>query len=252
VVAYLYLFLLGTIVGSFYNVCIYRLPKDQDIFLKSSSCRECKQPIKWYYNIPVLGYFALLGKCSHCKKKISPQYPLVEFVTGLLFVYIYSLNGLSFATGISILFYSALLIIFFTDLNEYLILDVITLPLTLVGITITLLGKNPFGVGIVESLMGSLIGFSILYLIRWFYLKYRNIEGMGLGDAKLLLFLGSWLGIKSILFILLTSSISALIVAIPIVLITKNSKFPVPYGCFIVFSSILYPLFGETFYKLLS
>jgi leader peptidase (prepilin peptidase)/N-methyltransferase len=252
VVAYLYLFLFGIIVGSFYNVCIYRLPEDQDIFLKRSFCRKCKQPIKWYHNIPLLGYLALLGKCSNCKKKISFQYPLVELITGLLFVYAYSLNGLSFFTGIIILFYSALLIIFFTDFNEYLILDVITLPLTALGIAISFFKQNPFEIGIIESLVGSAVGFSILYLIRWFYLKYRNIEGMGLGDAKLLLFLGSWLGIKSILFILLVSSISALIVAIPIVLITKNSKFPVPYGCFIVFSSIMYPLFGDTFYKLLS
>ena len=251
-VAYLYLFIFGTIIGSFYNVCIYRLPKDQDIFLKSSHCRECKQHIKWYYNIPLIGYLLLLGKCSSCKKKISFQYPLVELITGLLFVCAYSLNGLSFFTAITILFYSALLIIFFTDFNEYLILDVITFPFTIIGLGISLLQINPFAVTIVESLLGSIIGFSVLYLIRWFYLKYRNIEGMGLGDAKLLLFLGSWLGIKSILFVLLISSISALIVAIPTILITKNNRFPIPYGCFIVCSSGLYPLFEDTFYKLLS
>ena len=121
-----------------------------------------------------------------------------------------------------------------------------------VGIAISFFQINPFSINIAESLMGSIVGFLILYLIRWFYLKYRGIEGMGLGDAKLLLFLGSWLGIKSIVFILLVSALSALIVAIPLVIIKKDKNFPIPYGCFIVFASFLYNLTGDTLFKFLS
>lgn len=248
-VANIYLFLFGLITGSFYNVCIYRLPKGQNIVSKPSACRKCKKKIKWYENIPIISYLALQGKCSQCKKIISPQYPLVELITGLIFLYSYSLYGLSLHFAALTILLSSLLIIFFTDLNEYLILDVITLPMTCVGLLITVINQNPFNLTIIDSVSGAVIGYLVLYSIRWYYLKLRKIEGMGLGDAKLLLMLGAWLGIKSILFILIVSSISALIISIPIVIIKKNSKYPIPYGCFIVFAAFLYTLLGDSFYK---
>jgi leader peptidase (prepilin peptidase)/N-methyltransferase len=247
-----YLFVFGTIIGSFLNVCIFRLPKDQDIVVKKSSCQNCKKQIFWYENIPLISYLFLLGRCSKCKKFISAQYPIVELLTGFLFFHTHLHYGLSLETLFVVLFYIALIIIFFTDFNEYLILDIITLPMFALGIAISFFQINPFSIRIFESLIGSLVGFLILYLIRWFYLKFRGIEGMGLGDAKLLLFLGAWLGIKSIIFILLLSAVTALFVAIPIVVIKKNKNYPIPYGCFIVFASFLYPIIGDTLYKFLS
>lgn len=247
-----YLFAFGAIVGSFLNVCIFRLVKDQDIIFKKSFCRKCKKKISWYENIPIFSYLFLLGRCSQCKNFISLQYPIVELLTGAIFVHTYLYYGLTSDSLCVVLFYIALIIIFFTDLNEYLILDVITFPMFFVGIAISFFQINPFSINIAESLMGSIVGFLILYLIRWFYLKYRGIEGMGLGDAKLLLFLGSWFGIKSIIFILLASALSALIVAIPLVIIKKDKNFPIPYGCFIVFASFLYNLTGDTLFKFLS
>ena len=194
----------------------------------------------------------MLGRCSGCKKFISTQYPVVELLTGFLFFHAHLRYGLSLEALFIVLFYIALIIIFFTDFNEYLILDIITLPMFALGVAISFLQINPFSINIFESLIGSLVGFLILYLIRWFYLKYKGIEGMGLGDAKLILFLGAWLGIKSIVFILLLSAVTALLVAIPLVIIKKNKNYPIPYGCFIVFASFLYPIIGDTLYKFLS
>ena len=249
-VAY-YLFTFGIIVGSFVNVCIFRLTKDQDIIFTKSYCQKCKKKIPWYENIPLISYFFLLGRCSKCKNIISLQYPIVEFLSGIIFVYAYTYNSLTFDFLFIVLFYIALLIIFFTDFNEYLILDIITFPMFFIGIAISFYEINPFATSITDSFFGSICGFLILYLIRWFYLKYRGIEGMGLGDAKLLLFAGSWLGINSIIFILFISAVSALIIAIPVVIIKKNKNYPIPYGCFIVIASFLYSLVGDTLFKFL-
>ena len=246
-----YLFLFGLIVGSFFNVCILRLPKDQDIFLKSSACLNCGNELKWFHNIPLFSFIFLMGKCFFCKKKISFQYPIVEIITAFIFVFSYlkfdlTLNALFFS-----IFLSSLVIIFFTDLNEYLILDIFTLPLSVIGFVLSVIKLNPFSVVIADSFAGLIIGFSVFYLIRWFFYKYKKIEGMGLGDAKLMMMIGAWLGLKSILFVMFFSSIAALIVAIPLTIIKKDKRYPIPYGCFITLAAFLYILIGDTFYKFL-
>ncbi len=246
-----YLFLFGLIVGSFFNVCILRLPKGKDIFLESSACPNCDNKLKWFYNIPIISFIFLLGKCFFCKKKISFQYPIVEILTAYIFVFSYlkfdlTLNALFFS-----IFLSSLVIIFFTDLNEYLILDIFTFPLSVTGFVLSAIKLNPFSVVIADSFAGLIIGFSVFYLIRWFFYKYKKIEGMGLGDAKLMMMIGAWLGLKSILFVMFFSSVAALIVAIPLTIIKKDKRYPIPYGCFITLAAFLYILIGDTFYKFL-
>ena len=114
------LFIIGSIFGSFYNVCIYRLPNDLDVISKRSFCTTCKYKIPFYLNVPVISYIINLGKCKNCKSKINISYPVVEILTALLFVYAYNLYGLNIKTLAYIIFYSGLLIIFFTDLKYYL------------------------------------------------------------------------------------------------------------------------------------
>jgi prepilin signal peptidase PulO-like enzyme (type II secretory pathway) len=252
VVATIYLFLFGLILGSFLNVCIYRLPQDQDIFFKRSSCQNCHFQIRWFHNIPLISYLFLFGKCSNCKKQISLQYPFVELLSGLIFVYSYFEFGLTLKFYFFIIFASALLVIFFTDLNKYLILDIITIPVTVLGLVVTFFEQNPFQNNLLESVAGGLAGFGSFYLIRWSFLKIKKIEAMGFGDVKLMLMLGIWLGIKSILFIMLFSSITALMVAIPLTIIKKDKRYPIPYGCFITISSFLYMWLGDSFYKILT
>ena len=247
-----FLFLIGSIFGSFYNVCIYRFPNDLDVIAKKSFCTSCKYEIPFYLNIPIISYLFNFGKCRNCKKKISVSYFIVELFTALLFVYSYLSFGLSIEFVCYIIFYSSLVIIFFTDLKFYLILDKITLPISIIGLLITFLNYNPFDVSIVSSVLGGIVGYSIIYIIRFLFFKIRKVEGMGLGDAKLFLMVGIWLGIKSIYLILASSAIVGAIVGLLIIFLYKKDKnFQIPYGCFIVIASALYPDFGSLFYNLI-
>lgn len=248
----LLLFLIGSIFGSFYNVCIYRLPNDLDIISKNSFCVSCKYKIPFYLNIPIISYIFNFGKCRNCKSKISPSYLIVELLTAILFVYSFSLFGLSFKFLGFIIFYSSLIIIFFTDFKYYLILDKITYPLSVIGLIFSFLNLNPFNVDIISSILGGVIGYFTIYIIRYLFFKIRKIEGMGLGDAKLFLMVGSWLGIKSIYLILASSALVGAIVGSLIIFIYKKDKnFQIPYGCFIVIASALYPDLGSLFYNLI-
>ena len=247
-----FLFLIGSIFGSFYNVCIYRLPNDLDVIAKKSFCTSCKYEIPFYLNIPIISYLFNFGKCRNCKKKISVSYFIVELFTALLFVYSYLSFGFSIEFVCYIIFYSSLVIIFFTDLKFYLILDKITLPITIIGLLITFLNYNPFDVSIVSSVLGGIVGYSIIYIIRFLFFKIRKVEGMGLGDAKLFLMVGIWLGIESIYLILASSALVGAIVGMLIIFFYKKDKnYQIPYGCFIVIASALYPEFGSLFYNLI-
>lgn len=245
-------FVIGSIVGSFYNVCIYRLPNDLDVVSKSSFCTSCKYKIPFYLNIPIVSYILNFGKCKNCKNKISISYLIVEVLTASLFVYAYMLYGISFNSLAFIIFYSGLLIIFFTDFKYYLILDKITIPLSIVGLVFTFFNFNPFNVDILSSLMGGAVGYLVIYIIRFLFFKIRKVEGMGLGDAKLFLMIGIWLGIKSIYLILASSALVGAIVGSLIIYFYKKDKdFQIPYGCFIVIASALYPYLGSLFYNLI-
>lgn len=245
-------FVIGSIVGSFYNVCIYRIPNDLDVVSKSSFCTSCKYKIPFYLNIPIISYILNFGKCKNCKNKISISYIIVEVLTATLFVYAYMLYGISFNSLAFIIFYSGLLIIFFTDFKYYLILDKITIPLSIVGLVFTFFNFNPFDVDILSSLMGGAVGYLVIYIIRFLFFKIRKVEGMGLGDAKLFLMIGIWLGIKSIYLILASSALVGAIVGSLIIYFYKKDKdFQIPYGCFIVIASALYPYLGSLFYNLI-
>ena len=246
------LFIIGSIFGSFYNVCIYRLPNDLDVISKRSFCTTCKYKIPFYLNVPVISYIINLGKCKNCKSKINISYLVVEISTAILFVYAYSLYGLNVKTLGYIIFYSGLIIIFFTDLKYYLILDKITIPLSTLGLVFTFFKYNPFDVNIYSSMIGGLIGYFVIYTIRFLFLKVRKVEGMGLGDAKLFLVVGIWLGVKSIYLILASSAITGAIIGSLIIYFYKKDKdFQIPYGCFIVIASALYPYLGSVFYNLI-
>lgn len=246
------LFVIGSIFGSFYNVCIYRLPNDLDIISKNSFCTSCKYKIPFFLNIPIISYLFNFGKCRNCKSKISVSYLIVEILTASLFAYAYTIYGFSLKTLAYIIFYSSLLIIFFTDLKYYLILDKITIPLSIVGLIFTFLGDNPFNINILNSLIAGVVGYSVIYIIRFLFFKIRKIEGMGLGDAKLFLMIGIWLGIKSIYLILASSAlIGAIVGSLIIYFYKKDNNFQIPYGCFIVVASALYPELGSLFYNLI-
>lgn len=245
-----FVFIIGSIFGSFFNVLIYRLPLEQDVVLKPSACPNCKKPISWKNNIPILSFLILRGKCSNCHEKINISYPIVEFLIALNFFINYLIFGISLSFLFSTLFTSALILTFMTDLKHFLIFDVITLPLAIIGVIVSLLNINPYETNFINSLIGGLTGYVIIFFIRWIYFKLRKVEGMGLGDAKLFLMLGAWLGIHSLLFILLISSVLGSIIGIAIIIFGKKSRDAhIPYGCFIVIAAFAYIFVGEWFYN---
>ena len=246
------LFVIGSIFGSFYNVCIYRLSNDLDIISKNSFCTTCKYKIPYYLNIPIISYVLNFGKCKNCKSKISISYLIVEILAASIFAYAYVLHGFSFETLAYIIFYSSLLIIFFTDFKYYLILDKITIPLSILGLILTFFNYNPFNDNILTSTIGAIIGYLVIYIIRFLFFKIKKVEGMGLGDAKLFLMIGAWFGIKSIYLILASSALVGAIVGSLIIYFYKKDKdFQIPYGCFIVIAAALYPDLGSLFYNLI-
>ena len=189
-------FVLGCIWGSFSNVCIYRLPNDQSVVKGRSFCTSCKEQIKWYDNIPFLSFIFLKGKCRKCGNKISSQYFLVEFVSAISFVIVYHLYGITITTLLLIILSVFFIIIFFIDLKHFIIPNELTFPLMLIGFVKSFepnLNQTIFP-NYINSLIGGVFGYLIIWLIIFFYKKVRNKEGMGLGDAKLMAVVGFWFG----------------------------------------------------------
>ena len=244
--------ILGSLWGSFANVCIYRLPLKGGVVKGRSFCPKCKKKILWYENIPILSYFILGGKCSKCKKKISTQYLIVEAISIISFLIIYYLFGISLTTILLIILFLSFLIIFFIDLKHYIIPDVLTFPMMALGFFKSFdPNLSPIFPNYINSLLGGIIGYGIIWLLIIFYKKIRNKEGMGLGDAKILAVVGFWFGWVSIPFVIFLSSTIALIVVIPD-LLKKKKKLTsqIPFGPYIIIATIIFIVFKDTFLSL--
>lgn len=237
-----YIFLLGLCVGSFLNVCIYRLPNDASIVRPGSMCPQCKNPIPFYDNIPVLSYLLLMGKCRNCKTSIPIRYPLVELLTGLLALSVFATNGLTFEWLIYFTFVAALVVITFIDIDHQIIPNIISLP----GIPIFFLASYFLpDMTLLKSLIGILAGGGSLYLVAWGYQALTGKEGMGMGDVKLLAMIGALIGWQGILFTIFMGSALGCVVGIPVMLRTKkNMKLAVPFGPFLSIGAITHLFFG--------
>jgi len=247
-VFYIAAFILGCIWGSFSNVCIYRLPNEQSIAKGRSFCPSCKEQIKWYDNIPFLSFIFLKGKCRNCSNKISLQYFLVEFISAISFVIIYHLYGISVTTLLLIILSTFFIIIFFIDLKHFIIPNELTFPLMFIGFVKSFepnLNQTIFP-NYINSLIGGVFGYLIIWLIIFFYKKVRNKEGMGLGDAKLMAVVGFWFGWASIPFTIFISSFVALIFNVPSLLKkNKNMATQIPFGPYIIIGCIIYVSFAN-------
>lgn len=244
--------ILGSLWGSFANVCVYRLPLKRGVVKGRSFCPKCKKKIFWYENIPILSYFILGGKCSKCKKKISIQYFLVEAISIFSFLIIYYLFGISLTTILLMILFLSFLIIFFIDLKHYIIPDILTFPMMALGFLKSFdPNLNPIFPNYVNSILGGTIGYGIIWLLIFFYKKIRDKEGMGLGDAKLLAVIGFWFGWISIPFVIFLSSVIALIIVIPD-LLKKSKKLTsqIPFGPYIIIATIIFIVFKDMFLSL--
>lgn len=249
----IFFIVIGGLWGSFANVCIYRLPINKNIALGRSFCTNCKKKIAWFDNIPVLSYLILRSKCRNCKKKISFQYFLVELLGILNFTVIYLLFGITLTTILLIILSLAFLIIFFIDLRHYIIPNSITYPMMILGFIKSFdPNLNSIFPNYINSLIGGIFGYAMIWSIIYFYKQIKKKDGMGLGDAKLFAVIGFWFGWISIPFIIFLSSIIALIYVLPDLL--KNSKkmsSQIPFGPFIIIGTIFYLVFQDNFVQLL-
>jgi leader peptidase (prepilin peptidase) / N-methyltransferase len=235
-------FVFGSIIGSFLNVVILRLPDPStSIVFPPSHCPKCSHSLSWYENIPILSFVFLRGKCAHCRDQISVQYPIVEFLTGLLAVAAAATFGLS-ATALGyFIFCAALVTIIWIDLHHQIIPDTISLPGIILGFCFSFVSSF---VSWQDSLIGLLAGGGIFYAVSYSYYLFRRQEGLGGGDIKLLAMLGAFLGWQSLLFIIFASSISGTIVGLFAMRSQKKGGATrIPFGPFLALSGLFYLFF---------
>ena len=239
----IFAFAFGAVMGSFANVLIHRLPMGLSIVSPGSRCPSCEKEIRWFDNIPIVSYFILGGRCRACKTTISPRYPLVEALSGLLFAAVFFRFGIQPATAALALFAWALVVITFIDLDHRIIPDVISLPGTILGLAFSLVPGFPRPV---DSAVGVAIGAGFLFLVLYAYEKIMGEEGMGLGDVKLLAMIGAFLGWQALPVTILVSSLTGSLVGVGYALIKGESvrKFPVPFGPFLALGAIVHLFFG--------
>ncbi len=236
-------FILGSLIGSFLNVIIYRWPREESFVSPRSKCTTCGAPIPFYHNIPVLTWFVLLGKASCCGAKISLLYPLVEFLTGALFAFTFYKFGWTFTTAEYCLFLSMAIPCFLIDLEHYLLPDFLTLPGMVLGFAGSFFSPSRTPV---SSFFGIIFWGGLLWFISWFYEKYRHKEGMGFGDVKLIAWLGAVGGFSSGPFILWVSGLTGTLVGLfMIVFKGKNRDTALPFGPFLITAGLCYFYFIE-------
>ena len=211
-----------------------------------SICPNCQKMIKWYDNIPLLSFIILKAQCRNCSADISWNYFVVELIAAISFVIIFYFFGISLTTLLFFILSICFIVIFFIDLKHFIIPNEITYPLMVIGFLKSFdpnLNTNLFP-NFLNSLIGGLFGFAIIWLIIFIYKKLRNKEGMGLGDAKLLSAMGFWFGWVSIPFIIFFSSAIALLSVIPdLIKNKKNLSSQIPFGPYLIIGNIIFITF---------
>ncbi|MEW6184454.1 MAG: A24 family peptidase [Thermodesulfobacteriota bacterium] len=239
---YVILFVLGSVLGSFFNVCIYRLPREESVAWPGSHCPHCRHPLSVRDNLPLVSFLLLKGSCRYCQAPISFQYPLVEGITGLAAVLMGWKFGLSWALLQAFLFFSALLVVSVIDLYHRIIPDLVTFPGIGLGVLLAWLSASP---GIGSSLIGLVLGGGVLWLLAFGYALLTGKEGMGGGDIKLLAMIGAFLGWPGVLVTLLSGSFLGTLVGLGLMLFWKKGRtYAVPFGPFLSAGALIHLFWG--------
>ena len=237
------IFILGLIVGSFSNVCIYRIPINESIIYPASHCPKCRSSIKPIDNIPLLSYILLKGRCRNCGSRIPIQYPVVEFLTGIIYILIFLIYGLTLQSLIYIILASAVIIIAFIDLNKQIIPDVISLPGIGVGLILSFF--VPY-ISFINSVLGVVVGGGIILVIGLVGSAIFKKEAMGGGDVKLAAMIGAFLGWQYIIISLFLGFFLGALAGIFLILSKiKRREDIMPFGPFIALGSIITLLWSE-------
>ncbi|HXX43160.1 MAG TPA: prepilin peptidase [Candidatus Acidoferrales bacterium] len=259
----IFVFCFGLIIGSFLNVCILRIPEHKSIVFPSSACPKCGAKIRPYDNIPVLSWLFLGGKCRDCKSQISPMYPLVELLTGVLLWGCYRSFGLTVEALKWATFSAIVVVLVFTDLRERILPDVVNFTGFAVGVAFSLAIKPADGtaawiathafntlppiwlVSLADALLGAAIGAALLWVVSELYFRLRRREGMGMGDVKMMLMVGAFLGIKRTLLTIFAGSLLGSVLGIAFILSRrKNPTYELPFGTFLGMAALLVAFFG--------
>jgi leader peptidase (prepilin peptidase)/N-methyltransferase len=231
----------GAMIGSFLNVCIYRLPLRRSIVWPGSACGSCGHMLAWFENVPVVSYLILRGRCRACRAAISLRYPLVELLTAAMFAGTWWYYGPSALLVSRLMFGCALIVLFAIDLEHHLLPNVITLPGIFVGFAFSLFTEP----GWMASLAGILVGGGVLWGIAEVYYLIRHEDGLGMGDVKMLAMIGAFVGWKLMLITLMMASFAGSIVGI-ILIVSKRGgmKYALPFGTFLALGAALAATIG--------
>lgn len=259
----------GAIIGSFLNVVIHRVPRDESVVLPGSRCPSCGAVISFYDNVPVLSYLMLGGRCRSCKVHISARYPAVEALTALLWLAVVWRQGVSFALPFDLIFVTAITALIFIDAEHMILPNVITYP----GIVFALVARiaMPFLMGrpyfddlqmlmggmlagmpvwaasLTGALIGALVGGGSLWLMGWTWEKLRGIEAMGLGDVKMMFMVGAYLGWRLTILNIFLGVFSGSLIGIALMARQgkRNMQMLLPFGVFLGIGAIAALLFGS-------
>jgi leader peptidase (prepilin peptidase)/N-methyltransferase len=233
---------LGVCVGSFLNVCIYRLPLGQSLASPPSRCPSCGRGLRWYHNVPIVSWIMLRGRCAHCQAPISIQYPVIELVTALIWVLIVWMTPIGWLLASRLVLATALIVLFTIDLEHQLLPNRITLPGILAGFAFSFVAPP----GPVDSLLGIVLGGGVLYGIAAAYYLVRKEEGMGMGDVKMLAMVGAFLGWKAVLLTLVLSSFAGAVIGMAMMALHRGTlRYALPFGTFLAVGTLIAMLFGE-------
>ncbi len=254
-------FLFGLLIGSFLNVCIFRLPRDMSVVAPRSLCPHCEHTIRWYDNIPVLSFILLRGKCRDCGATIPWRYPIVELLTGIGFGVSVGAFGLTLHALKYCLLSSICITLIFSDLEERILPDEFTKGGTVVGLILAWFVPMPAGISyfiapqgnprvlsVIESVIAIVLCSGSLWLVGYLYEKFRDREGLGFGDVKMIAMIGAFLGVQGALLTLIISSVLGSLIGLLFIYITgKNaSTYELPFGTFLGASCLGVAVFGET------
>jgi len=257
--------LFGLMVGSFLNVVIHRLPRMMErewreqcstmdgeapppaapynLVIPRSACPSCGHMISAWENVPLISWLILRGRCSHCKTSISPRYPIVEALTGIISGYVAWHFGFGLTALAALLFTWALIALTFIDFDTQLLPDSITQPLIWLGL---LLNLNGFFTGLDSALIGTVAGYLTLWSVYWLFKLVTKKEGMGYGDFKLLAAIGAWLGWQMLPLVILLSSLVGAVIGLSLILFAGHGRqIPIPFGPYLAGGGLIALLWGK-------
>jgi leader peptidase (prepilin peptidase) / N-methyltransferase len=257
-------FLYGAVIGSFLNVCILRLPEGKSVVTPRSACPRCGSGIAAYDNIPIFSWLILRGRCRNCQEPISPLYPTIELITGVLFLIVASRYGLSCLTLKLAIFSAILVVLVVTDWRERILPDKVNFPGLAVGLAFSLFvpvgdGLSALLAGVAglmplptpllsfaDAVLGAIVGGGLLYGIGELYYLLRHQEGMGFGDVKMMTMVGTFLGPQLTLFTIFFASVLGALIGGSFMLVSKKAaNYELPFGTFLGVAAWIAALWGR-------